>query len=111
MKTSYKALIEEMRSGRISRRQNMILEKAKEMNKPFTARLMLRWLRFSDPNAVRPRITELCDAGQLVVTGTTRCSVTNKSVSVFRARTEEEYQAFLAEIASDENLTQSELPL
>ena len=45
-----------------------------------TDREVMNGLGFSEPNAVRPRITELLEAGLLVDVGNTRCHFTGKTV-------------------------------
>lgn len=47
---------------------------------PHTDREVMRGMGFSEPNAVRPRITELIDAGKLMEVGGIRCPVTGKTV-------------------------------
>lgn len=53
-----------------------------EYHPKVTDREVMRGLGFSDMNAVRPRVTELVDAGALVEVGERRCPVTGKTVRV-----------------------------
>lgn len=53
-----------------------------DLNGPATDRQVMHGLKFSEPNAVRPRITELVDAGMLVEVESVRCSETGKTVRV-----------------------------
>ena len=53
-----------------------------DMHGPATDRQVMRGLKFSEPNAVRPRITELVDAGLLVEIRSVRCPETGKTVRV-----------------------------
>lgn len=45
-----------------------------------TDREVMQGLGFAEPNAVRPRITELMEQGLLVEAGNTRCKWTGKTV-------------------------------
>ena len=47
-----------------------------------TDRQVMAHMRFTDMNAVRPRITELIDAGYLMEVGKVKCPVTGKTVRV-----------------------------
>ena len=49
---------------------------------PTTDRQVMSILGFSDMNSVRPRITELIDAGYLMEVGKIKCPVTGKTVRV-----------------------------
>jgi len=66
---------------RIGKRAQMVRDWFKA-NGPGTDRDVMRGLGFSEPNAVRPRCTELVDAGVLVEVGSRRCPVTGKTVRV-----------------------------
>lgn len=52
---------------------------------PATDRDVMRWLGFSEPGAVRPRITELIGIGALEECGSIKCGVTGKTVRLVRA--------------------------
>lgn len=52
-------------------------------DKELTARQIADALGFTDLNAVRPRLTELMDAGKVETCGKRRDSVTGKNVAVF----------------------------
>lgn len=47
---------------------------------PHTDREVMVGMGFSEPNAVRPRITELIERGKLMEVGDIMCSVTGKRV-------------------------------
>jgi len=49
---------------------------------PATDREVMRGLGFTEPNCVRPRVTELVDLGLLVEVSNRRCPVTGKTVRV-----------------------------
>lgn len=49
---------------------------------PLTDRQVMEGMGFKEPNAVRPRITELVGAGKLLEVRSTRCPVTGKTVRV-----------------------------
>lgn len=53
-----------------------------ELHGPATDRQVMLGMGFTDMNAVRPRITESVDAGQLVEVRSVRCNVTGKTVRV-----------------------------
>ena len=65
-----------------STRYRLILE-AYRQNGAMTAREVGQRLGFSDMNAVKPRITELCYRGRLIAVGKKFDSVTNRNVAVF----------------------------
>jgi predicted HTH transcriptional regulator len=52
---------------------------------PMTDRQVMRALKFSEPNAVRPRITELVKDGALVEVGSVRDEITGKTVRLVQA--------------------------
>lgn len=54
------------------------------LTEPMTAREIAGRLGFTDLNAVKPRLTELKDAGLVEVTGTRKDPVTDRTVSIFR---------------------------
>lgn len=64
---------------RLSRRAEAVLAWISEHG-PHTDREVMRGMGFTDMNAVRPRITELIEAGKLMEVGDVRCSVTGKRV-------------------------------
>jgi hypothetical protein len=93
----------ETASGGLSRRAQQILTAAESQlsGRPFTDREMMRRLGYSDPNAVRPRITELTAAGLLVEVGQVPDSVSGKSVRLSRAATHAEIAARAAPTRSE----------
>ena|SRR5436190_14759810 len=54
-----------------------------------TAYELLRWMQIENPaidlNAIRPRLTELKDAGRVSTTGKRRCAITEKRVYTWAA--------------------------
>lgn len=66
-------------AGRISKRAQRVKDWLQD-NGPATDRQVAQGLGFSDMNAVRPRITELLDRGEVRETGSTRCPTTGKNV-------------------------------
>lgn len=64
---------------RLSRRAQLVLDWLQEHG-PATDRQVMAGLGFADMNAIRPRITELMEARELVETGSTRCATTGKTV-------------------------------
>lgn len=65
--------------AKLSKRCAAVLEWLKEHG-PHTDREVMQGMGFTDMNAVRPRITELIEAGKLMEVGDVRCSTTGKSV-------------------------------
>ena len=65
----------------ISRRARMVLDWIRA-NGRATDRQVMAGLGFIEPGAVRPRITELIDAGALREVGSTRCPTTGKTVRI-----------------------------
>lgn len=61
-----------------------------ERNGCVTDREVMRGLGFTDPNAVRPRITELIDAGRLEEVGSRRDGQTGKTVRIVAVKREPE---------------------
>jgi hypothetical protein len=49
-----------------------------------TDRMVMNACGFFDPNAVRPRITELVEAGVVVEAGNTECPITHKTVRLVK---------------------------
>lgn len=68
------------RGGQFGRRALAIIAFARGAREPFTDRECMIGLGFSDPNAVRPRISELVDARVLEEVGSVACPVTRKTV-------------------------------
>jgi hypothetical protein len=66
---------------RLSARAMRVLEWI-EAHGAATDRQVMHGLGFKDPNAVRPRITELVDAGRLLEVRNTKCPETGKTVRV-----------------------------
>lgn len=65
--------------AKLSRRALEVLRWITEHG-PHTDREVMAGLMFNEPNAVRPRITELIDAGKLMEVGDVTCQVTGKTV-------------------------------
>lgn len=64
-----------------AKRCRMILD---AMDKPMTAREIAYKLKFSDLNAVKPRLTEMKDRGSVEVIGKAYDELTGVHVSVYR---------------------------
>ena len=64
-----------------AKRCRMILD---VMDKPMTAREIAYKLKFSDLNAVKPRLTEMKARGTVEVIRKEKDSITNRNVSVYR---------------------------
>lgn len=52
---------------------------------PVTDRQIMSIMGFGEPNAVRPRLTELIQMGLVEECGSVRCKVTGKTVRVVKA--------------------------
>lgn len=81
--TSLDSYIQNIESGLIGERQSMVLEKIRLLPK-LTA---MEYSKFcfckSDPNFIRPRITELKDMGLIRCVGKRKCQVTNRNAMVW----------------------------
>ena len=64
---------------KLSKRATAVLAWISE-NGPHTDREVMEGLGFQEPNSVRPRITELIEAGKLMEVGDVVCPVTHKRV-------------------------------
>jgi predicted HTH transcriptional regulator len=71
--------------AQLSKRAEAVLDWIK-VNGPRTDRQVMQGMGFSEPNAVRPRITELIDAGKLMEVAHVRCPITGKTVRVVDLR-------------------------
>ena len=69
----------------ISHRALQVLAVLRQSKAAMTDREIMRSLGFSDPNSVRPRITELIDAGIITEAGNTKDELTGKTVRKVRA--------------------------
>ena len=69
---------------RLSGRKALIYELLSETNTAMTDREVMLKLGYSDPNAVRPRITELIKRGFLEESGVIICASTKKRVRMVR---------------------------
>jgi predicted HTH transcriptional regulator len=65
--------------SKLSKRAEAVLTWITEHG-PHTDREVMQGMGFTEPNAVRPRITELIDAGKLMEVCSVRCPVTGKTV-------------------------------
>jgi len=70
---------------KISLRAEKILAVLRYTKVAMTDREIMRHLCFSDPNTVRPRITELLDAGLITEAGNTKDELTGKTVRKVKA--------------------------
>lgn len=83
---------------KLSKRAKAVLAWIEEHG-PHTDREVMAGMGFTEPNAVRPRITELVDARHLEEVGNVTCPVTGKTVrrvDVRRLRTPTEQLALLS---------------
>lgn len=71
--------------SKLSRRARAILAYI-TLAGPRTDRQVMQEMGFSEPNSVRPRITELIEAGKLMEVCSRRCEITGKSVRVVDIR-------------------------
>jgi hypothetical protein len=62
------------------KRYEQILDALECEQRPMTDREVMRYLRFSDPNMVRPRIKELIDQGRLREGESVKCKETGRTV-------------------------------
>jgi hypothetical protein len=67
-------------TAKISKRASEVLRLLKVSGVALTDREVMKSLGFTDPNSVRPRITELIDAGLIKEAGTTTDELTGKKV-------------------------------
>ena len=79
----------EGRTDQFGKRTQAIIGVLRNARGPLTDREVMTALRFSDPNAVRPRLTELVDAGLVIQVGDVRCPVTGKTVRLVKLATRE----------------------
>lgn len=68
----------------LSKREALVLSAFVLAQVPLTDRACMERLGFTDPNACRPRITELCEQGLLEEVGSTDCPITGKRVRICR---------------------------
>lgn len=67
--------------AKLSRRARQIVDWL-ELHPGKTDREIMLGLGYSDMNAVRPRVTELIDAGAVVEVASKRCQLTGKTVRI-----------------------------
>ena len=79
----------EGRTDQFGKRTQAIIGVLRNARGPLTDREVMTALRFSDPNAVRPRLTELVDAGLAIQVCDVRCPVTGKTVRLVKLATRE----------------------
>lgn len=83
----------------LGKRREKVVAVLRASRDALTDREVMTKLGFIDPNAVRPRITELVEAGIVRETGSTECPVTRKRVrTVALVRNKPEAQFEMAEI-------------
>jgi len=70
---------------KLSKRARAIHEFLQLHAGPYTDRQIMGFMGFTEPNAVRPRITEMVKVGLLHEVGDVKCSVTNKTVRLVQA--------------------------
>ena len=84
---SIKAFIELRDSGILNDRSIYIYEFILRCP-DLTARELTKMMGKEDPNYIRPRITELVDMGLIESNGKRQCSITNKTVYVWKVITD-----------------------
>lgn len=79
---------------RLHRRQQNVLSFLENQRVPMTDRQIMFRMGYLEPNAVRPRITELIEKGFLEECGKVKCLVTKKNVRTVRikARVQEQME-------------------
>jgi hypothetical protein len=75
---------EGLREGLFSARERAILSVLENARSPLEDREIMQAIGFRDMNAVRPRVTELIQAGVLEERGTTIDQLTRKNVRMVR---------------------------
>ncbi len=85
---------EETAKERAARRE-AVLGVYQASTTPLTDRDVMRSMGFNDPNAARPRITELVTEGVLVECGKIRDSLTRRLVRLTKIRQPEFQESFL----------------
>lgn len=88
-RTSIESFYDTKREGQIGRMQRRVLELV-ERYPLRTDRELARLGGFADPNSLRPRRTELYEAGYLVPGGQRRCEVTGRTAMTWRRRVRRE---------------------
>lgn len=83
--TSLASYVEEKKSGRLSEREQWILEWM-DMVGPCTDRELAKHMGFNDPNMIRPRRKELVDKGLVVEAGKRKCGVSGKTSIVWEKK-------------------------
>lgn len=77
----------------LGKRAQMILELLRRTYAPYTDREVLAMTGNTDPNYVRPRLTELVKSGLVIECETKMtCTVTGKKVRLVRATTPKEFE-------------------
>lgn len=79
----------ERRRGKVASRCEQILACIRDHGQAMIDREVRNVLRLDDMNSVRPRITELIDAGRLVECGQVRCPATGKQVRLVDIRAQQ----------------------
>lgn len=87
---------------KLHRRQQNILSFLENQRVEMTDRQIMFRMGFTEPNAVRPRITELIEKGFLEECGKVKCLVTKKNVRTVRIK---------PRIRPEQNETQQEMEL
>ena len=77
------------RTDLFNKRHRLIIDIFRSAHSPITDREAMIAARATDPNFVRPRITELIDAGILDEVGSRVCPVTGKTVRLVKLHTVE----------------------
>lgn len=74
---------------KLSKRAGEIFEYLKDWKLPITDRQVMEQMGFSEPNAVRPRITELIKIGLVEEVGCVKCHRTGKKVRLINVHRQE----------------------
>lgn len=83
------ALQQQRDSGKLSQREQLILQVLEKDTMQYlgrTDRMIMTKLGFTDPNSVRPRITEMIEKGWLEEWGTTKDPATGMTVRRVRIK-------------------------
>jgi len=84
-RTSIEAYYDLRNEGRIGPMQRHVLDLIRR-HPGRTDRELAELAGYTDPNALRPRRTELCEDGHIVPAGKRRCSITGRTALTWRVR-------------------------
>ena len=72
--------------AKLNKRANAIFLYMRDLGSPITDRNVMRDMGFTEPNAVRPRITEMIKIGLMEEVGSIKCEVTKKTVRLVQIK-------------------------